>query len=123
MNRTIEPTENRGRPAQYDAAFREQAVSLLEESTRSINALASELGVSHISRLMTAHGLQPEAKRRFVPRTTHSIPGGNTGSSAPPRPARRGDECPAQQRHQRHQQQDECREHAGTARERSTDAS
>jgi len=35
------------RPAQYDAAFREQAVSLLEEGTRSITALARELGISH----------------------------------------------------------------------------
>ncbi|MFO1440083.1 MAG: transposase [Verrucomicrobiaceae bacterium] len=47
MNRTTEPTENRARAAQYDAAFREQAVSLLEEGTRSITALARELGVSH----------------------------------------------------------------------------
>ncbi len=47
MNRTLEPTDNRVRPAQYDAAFREQAVSLLEEGTRSITALARELGISH----------------------------------------------------------------------------
>jgi putative transposase len=35
---------------------------------------AQGIGVSRrrISRLMTAHGLQPKAKRRFVPRTTHS---------------------------------------------------
>lgn len=47
MNRTIEPTDKRAHPVQYDAAFREQAVSLLEEGTRSITALARELGVSH----------------------------------------------------------------------------
>jgi len=47
MNRRIEPTENRVRPAQYDAAFREKAVSLQEEGTRSITALARELGISH----------------------------------------------------------------------------
>jgi transposase-like protein len=47
MNRTTELTDNRARPAQYDAAFREQAVSLLEEGTRSITALARELGISH----------------------------------------------------------------------------
>lgn len=47
MNRTTESTKDPARPAQYDAAFREQAVSLLEEGTRSITALARELGVSH----------------------------------------------------------------------------
>ena len=29
MNRITEPTDNRARPAQYDTAFKEQAVSLL----------------------------------------------------------------------------------------------
>lgn len=42
MNRTIEPTDKRAHPVQYDAAFREQAVSLLEEGTRSPVALAAE---------------------------------------------------------------------------------
>lgn len=58
MNRTIEPTENRARPAHYDTAFREQAVSLLEEGTRSITALARELGVSHktLSKWRQRHG-------------------------------------------------------------------
>lgn len=77
MNRTTEPTENRASPAQYDAAFREQAVSLLEEGTRSVAALARELGVSHktLSKWRQRHGAAAAGARRVQTSLRVGAPG------------------------------------------------
>ena len=40
-------TENKPRKRQYDEAFRRNAVALMESSERSLQEIATELGVSH----------------------------------------------------------------------------